>query len=226
MLFTLTADRTFRKSISLIYCYGKRCNVEDLLVYGIGVNDNKYQANKEGKAVKEYKLYCDMLRRCTYEYQQKRSAYTGVSCTDSFKSYTFFYEWCNNQIGFNNKDSKGMDWQLDKDLLVKGNKVYSEDNCVFVPRRINTLLTNRNASRGDWPLGVRKQSKNSRFNARCNNGTGESKHLGYFDTAQEAFLAYKTFKEALIKEVANEYKEQIDLRVYNVLMVYEVNVND
>lgn len=196
------------------------------LVYGFGVNDNKHQANKYGKSVKEYKIYCDMLRRCTYKYQQKKAAYSGVSCSDNFKSYSYFYEWCNKQVGFNSKDSKDMDWQLDKDILIKGNKVYGEDACVFVPRRINTLLTNRNASRGDWPIGVRRQSRDSRFNARCNNGTGKSRHLGYFDTPQEAFQAYKTFKEALIKEVANEYKEQLDPRVYDVLMRYEVNADD
>ena len=55
---------------------------------------------------------------------------------------------------------------------------------------------------------------------------GKKRFLGCFNTPQEAFQAYKTFKEALIKEVANEYKEQLDSRVYEALMNYEVNEND
>ena len=64
------------------------------------------------------------------------------------------------------------------------------------------------------------------FLAKCNFGNGKTKYIGRFNTPQEAFLAYKTFKEALIKEVANEYKEQLDSRVYEALMNYEVNEND
>lgn len=201
-------------------------NNSSILVYGIGTKGMEYPAYIRKKPLAEYTMWKRMLERCSIDYPAKYPTYTGVTCSDNFKSYSYFYEWCNKQVGFNSKDSKDMDWQLDKDILIKGNKVYGEDACVFVPRRINTLLTNRNASRGDWPIGVRRQSRDSRFNARCNNGTGKSRHLGYFDTPQEAFQAYKTFKEALIKEVANEYKEQLDPRVYDVLMRYEVNADD
>ena len=54
--------------------------------------------------------------------------YEGCKVSDNFRSYEYFYEWCNNQIGFG---SEG--WHLDKDLLIKGNKVYSENRHYVAP---------------------------------------------------------------------------------------------
>lgn len=205
-------------------------NKSSKLVQGVGLNDGKYPAQICLIAVKEYNLWNSMLARCTKRVWKRQPSYIGTSCSENFKHYSFFYEWCQEQKGFNNKDEKGNKWHLDKDILVKGNKVYSEDVCVFVPQRINSLLLRNGASRGEYPVGVCLDSRGNRFVSRCNNNPEKAKtkqrHLGYFDTPQEAFQAYKTFKEALIKEVANEYKEQLDSRVYEALMNYEVNEND
>jgi hypothetical protein len=196
------------------------------LVHGIGTNDGKYPAFKDGKPTKEYDLWKHMLHRCTEKNGIKNPTYDNVSCSKNFKHYSFFYEWIHRQVGFGNKDEKGRCWNLDKDLLVKGNKIYSEDVCVFVPQRINLLLTKRDASRGEYPVGVHRNTGNRKYMSKCSRGASKQTHLGSFNTPQEAFLAYKTFKEALIKEVANEYKEQLDERAYEALMKYEVNVDD
>ena len=197
------------------------------LVRGIGIKGDKYSSWDGKEILKEYSLWNDMLFRCTEKCWAKRQTYLGVTCSDSFKSYTFFYEWCQEQIGFTNKDEKGRHWQLDKDVLFKNSKIYSEDTCVFVPARINSLLIKVAARRGEWPIGVYWSKKGSgSFNSYCSDSHSKVRHLGCFNTPQEAFLAYKTFKEALIKQVANEYKEQLDPRVYEALMNYEVNEND
>ena len=47
-----------------------------------------------------------------------------------------------------------------------------------------------------------------------------------FDTEIEAFKAYKQAKESFIKEQAEKWKSQIDIRAYNALMNYEVSIND
>ena len=199
----------------------------DKLVRGIGIKGMTYFTKIGGKNVKEYDLWSSMLERCTQKCWDKYPTYTGVTCSENFKSYTYFYEWCQTQVGFKSKDENGKSWNLDKDLLVKGNKVYSEDTCVFVPLRLNSLLIKCDTSRGEWPIGVCLPNNSKKFKSVCcTNGTRKQKHLGLFNTPQEAFLAYKTFKEALIKEVANEYKEQLDSRVYEALMNYEVNEND
>ena len=196
------------------------------LVHGIGTNDGKYPIKKDDKLTREYDLWKSLLRRCTSKLWCEHPTYIGTTCSENFKSYTLFYEWCSKQVGFRNIDEKGNSWQIDKDILIKGNKVYSEDTCVFVPQRINVLLTKRNTKRGELPIGVCWDNIARMFLAQCNNGSGTSKNLGRFKTKEKAFQAYKTFKEALIKEVAEQYKSQIDPRAYKALINYEVSIDD
>lgn len=196
------------------------------LVRGIGINENKYLAEKDGILVKEHILWTNMLHRCTEKCWVKYPTYIGTTCSENFKSYTFFYEWCQKQVGFGNRDEVGRGWQIDKDILIKGNKHYSEDTCVFVPSKINKLLTKRHNFRGEWPIGVSWHESSKKFHSCCSDGAGKNKRLGCFNTMQEAFLAYKVFKEALIKEVAEKYKLQLDPRAYQTLINYEVNIND
>ena len=196
------------------------------LVHGIGFNDRKYPAEVNNNPQNEYNTWQRMLERCKEKCWVKHPTYIDTNCSENFKSYSFFYEWCQEQVGFGNKDNWGRYWHLDKDLLIKGNKIYSEDTCVFVPQKINSLLTKCNSSRGEYPIGVSWHKASSKFNAVCSNGHSNQKYLGLFSTVEEAFSVYKTFKEGLIKEIATEHKEQLDHRVYNALMCYEVNIND
>ena len=191
-------------------------------VFGVGVTGTKYQPTINDVITKEYKLWCNMLRRCySDDFKKKKPTYESCEVSDNFKSYEYFYEWCNNQFGFNNKD-----WQLDKDLLIKGNKVYSESTCVFIPREINQVLVKRTASRGKYLIGVSWNKTANAFVAMVNKNKGNPEYLGYFKTEIEAFNAYKQAKETFIKEQANKWKDQIDDRAYNALMNYEVNIDD
>ena len=190
-------------------------------VCGVGITGTKYPVTKE------YDLWKSMLQRCysdtnVCDTSKKRNpTYEGCEVSDKFKSYEYFYEWCNKQIGFGVED-----WQLDKDLLVKGNKVYSEDTCVFIPKEINSLLIKREALRGEYLIGVSWCKKAKAFIARVNKNKGKSEHLGYFKTEVEAFNAYKQAKEAFVKEQAEKWESQIDERAYNALMNYEVHIDD
>ena len=191
-------------------------------VHGIGVLGTKYPSRVNGVQTKEYDLWYNMLVRCYSDtYQKKKPTYEGCKVSDKFKSYEYFYEWCHKQVGF------GVDgWQLDKDLLVKGNKVYSENTCVFLPHEINQILVKRTASRGEHLIGVYWHSKGKAFRAQVNKNKGKPEHLGSFKTELEAFNAYKTAKESFIKEVANKFKSQIDERAYEALMNYTVEIDD
>lgn len=195
------------------------------IVYDIGIKDREYPAWKDGKSVKEYVAWCGMLYRCTQKYWDKYPTYIGTTCSNNFKHYSFFYEWCQSQIGFGQSDESGKLWHLDKDILVKGNNIYSEDTCIFVPQRINKLLIKSNSLRGDYPIGVSKNIGAATVRVRCSFDS-VSKHLGCFETPQEAFSVYKAHKECVIKNVASEYKHQLDPRAYEALMNYTVEITD
>ena len=217
----------FKTSVHLVQV--KNGSVKDPYlpsVYGVGITGTKYPTKINGVLTKEYTLWKSMLERCYSDALKKRCpTYEGCEASDKLKSYEYFYEWCNKQIGFGN-DGNGNPFQLDKDLLVKGNKVYSESTCVFIPVEINLLLNKCEASRGEHLIGVNWCKRDKAFKAMVNKNKGRSECLGYFKTEIEAFNAYKVAKESFIKEQANKWKGQIDDRAYNALMKYEVNVDD
>ena len=191
-------------------------------VYGIGVLGTKYPSTINGVKTKEYMLWQSMLKRCYSDvYKKKRPTYKGCKCSENFLHYEYFYEWCQSQVGFGNDG-----WQLDKDLLIKSNKVYSENTCVFIPSEINSLLIKCTASRGEYLIGVCWHNTNKAFMAQVGKSKGKQEHLGFFKTELEAFKAYKKAKESFVKEQANKFKSQIDPRAYNALMNYEVSTDD
>lgn len=189
------------------------------LVYGVGFNDRKYLSAVGGRSFGEYKVWRDLLARCYHpKVQKKTPSYVGCSVSESFKSYSYFYEWCQSQIGFGREN-----YHLDKDLLLKGNKVYSEAACVFLPRELNVLLTSRKAERGELPIGVSTAA--NKFRVRCCRKPLPS-FVGIFDTPELAFQAYKQAKETYIKLQAEKWKALIDPRAYAALMAYEVLPTD
>ena len=191
-------------------------------VYGVGILGTKYLASINGVRTKEYTLWCSMLQRCYSDVLKKRCpTYEGCEVSDNFKSYEYFYEWCQKQIGFNNEG-----WQLDKDLLIKGGKVYSESTCVFLPPEINLLLIKCTATRGKHLIGVSWNKKANAFESRVSKSTGKREYLGSFNTELEAFNSYKQAKESFVKEQANKWKDKIDERAYEALMNYTVDITD
>ena len=191
-------------------------------VHGVGIVGTEYPIRVSGVLTKEYELWKSMLKRCySDKCQKKRPTYEGCEVSENFKHYSYFYEWCHKQIGFGVEG-----FELDKDLLVKGNKVYSEDSCVFIPSEINSLLIKCTASRGEHLVGVYWCKTAKAFVARVNRNKGGSEHLGLFKTEIEAFNAYKKAKEAFVKEQAEKWKGKIDDRAYEALMSYKVEITD
>ena len=191
-------------------------------VYDIGILGTKYSSRVSGVQTKEYELWQNMLKRCySNTYKKEYPTYIGCEVSENFKSYEYFYEWCNQQVGFDNDG-----WHLDKDLLVKGNKIYSENTCVFIPPEINSVLIKSDKIRGKHPIGVYWCNTKKVFVAQVSKNKGKSEHLGCFKTEIEAFNAYKTAKEIYIKELANKWEGKIDERAYNALMNYTVEITD
>ena len=123
----------------------------------------------------------------------------------------------------------GEKMELDKDILYKGNKIYSRDTCIFVPQRINTLFVKNDNARGKGPIGV-DQLPSGNYIARCSNGFGKYIHLGTYNTKEEAFHVYKNYKEKVIKEVIDSYEGKIPEPFYSKLRKtmynYKVEIDD
>jgi len=179
-------------------------NKSSKLVQGIGTKGTKHPTWDGKKILKEYAVWGSMLHRCTEKVWATHPSYTGTTCSENFKSYTFFYEWCQ---------------------LVKSNKIYSEDTCVFVPQEINTLIVRRNNHRGKHRIGVYLDKDVVSYVSQCSL-KGKRVYLGRYRTGEDAFRAYKTYKENLIKQVANEYKSQLDPRAYEALINYTVEITE
>jgi len=191
------------------------------LVHGVGINDWAGDVTLNGKNIREYELWIAMLKRCfSKNYKEQRPTYNGVTCCQEWLSMRSFIKDVSQMKGYGVEG-----WQLDKDILVKGNKIYSKETCCFVPLEINSLLVNGRKLRGEWPIGVSFHKRDHRFRAQVATGK-ERKHLGYFNTPEEAFQAYKTAKEAHIKAVATKWKDQLDERVYQALINYTVSIDD
>ena len=156
-------------------------------VFGVGILGAPNKT--KGGLSKEYTIWCRVLERC-YDGKRHKNYQTYEQCTvsDNFRHFLYFEEWCEAQVGFSSKDGKGKPFALDKDILLKGNKVYSEDTCVFVPNSLNQFLVSRVNFRGDNPLGVVFSKKRNLYHARVNDGFGKLKHIGYFENKIEVVL--------------------------------------
>lgn len=186
-------------------------------VCGIGyMGQGKYKSKINGKPTKSHQTWVNIIKRAYTEvYQIRFPTYKGVTVCEEWKCYQNFAEW------YENNYIEG--WHLDKDLLIKGNKIYRPEACCFVPYRINSIFQINFNQRGDLPIGVGRKGK--KFIAQFTmNGVHIS--LGSFSTLDEAFQTYKVAKEKYVKETAEYFKDRLDLRIYDMLIKYEVKTED
>jgi hypothetical protein len=202
--------------------YEKRC-------YNTGyLGEGEYKTKENGKLTRVYRVWYHMLTRCyDPKYHEKYPTYINCEVCEEWHNYTNFGDWFVD----NYYEVKNEIMCLDKDILNKGNKVYSPENCVFVPQNINMLFVKCDKNRGDYPIGVSYNKRDKKFEAQCGvynfeENKKKPKFLGYYETPEKAFKAYKQFKENYIKEVAEYYKEQIPQKLYDALYNYEVDMND
>lgn len=170
-------------------------------IHGVGINDSSYLVhlmnnNRVVNRCPYYKTWENMISRC-YRANGKETLPTYEECyvSEEWLVFSVFRKWMAKQ------DWKGK--QLDKDIKVIGNKIYSKDTCLFVTKQINLLLNDRKAARGSCSQGVSKKKGTEKYVAQCG-VNGKPQHLGYFSTDKEASKTYRAFKKALIKIIANE----------------------
>lgn len=181
-------------------------------IFGFGINDADYMTTPKigGKIVycPFYRKWLGMLHRtCSDELKEKYPTYKGCYVVDEWLTFSTFREWMRQQ-----------DWEnkeLDKDIIIPGNKEYGPSTCVFVSHEVNSLLNDHGSARGDFPQGVKPNGNG--FQARLSL-SGRRKALGTFDTPEEASNIYILAKSTEIIRVANL---QEDIRVRNGLFRHE-----
>ena len=187
------------------------------LICGVGINDSDYTLHKFGVVAGTkkriwicpfYQTWHDMLIRCYSECSLKRSpTYIGCSVTPEWLIFSKFRKWMADQ-----------DWSgnsLDKDLLVKGNKIYSPDTSVFISVQLNNFLGDCRKARGEHPIGVSWHKRTGTFRADCNNPfTRKAESLGHFTCATKAHEAWRVRKHQLALRYADM---QTDPRIAEAL---------
>lgn len=180
------------------------------------IGQGKYSSKEENKINSAYSKWKSIIMRC---YSSKRlktnPSYSNCTVDPVWFNFQKFAEWFykNNIDGF----------ELDKDILIKGNKIYSPNTCCFVPHEINKLFIRNEKVRGKYPIGVSKHYNG--FQVSCS-VQGKRKNSKTFSNSSEAFMFYKSLKEQEIKRLADKYKDQITEDCYTALYNYKVEITD
>lgn len=181
---------------------------------GVGfMGVGRFSSWSDGKLCPVYSRWANMIKRC-YGSPDRNKSYDDCSVRGDWHSLQEFGAWVTAQPlwGVERCD-------VDKDLLIMGNRVYSPDACLLVPARINYLLTRPSISKG-LPVGV--TSKGGLYEAKCREQDSKYRSLGAFSCPKDAFNVYRQHKLSVIRSVADEYRSRIDPRLYDALMSYEV----
>lgn len=192
------------------------------------MGEGKYKSRQNGKMTRSYNKWSNMIRRCyDKEFQKKNSTYENCTVCEEWHNFQNFAKWFDE----NYYEMDGQRMALDKDILVKGNKIYSPENCLIVPSRINNLFCKTDDKRGDLPIEVYYHKGAEKYSIFCSiydRDKNKQKHsyLGLSNNLESAFKVYKQFKEKIIKEVAEEYKNLIPTKLYNALYSWVVEITD
>lgn len=155
-------------------------------------------------------LWGSIQQRCNIESKKGKSV-TYSGCENKFNNFNEFTEWCHSQTGYLNKDLNGRYWAIDKDLVVPFSKSYSPETCIFVPQKVNSLMTLRSNHKGGTPTGVTWHNRDNIFESKCHNGEGKQIYLGRYNDALEAHFVWARYKLGVItrlleeKEIANHF---------------------
>lgn len=188
---------------------GQIRNPYDATICDVGfIGEGNYVTRIGDKHTVQYQIWQLMLRRCyDPKFVNLQPSYNGICevCNEWFNFQNFAKWWDDNiyQVGTERM-------HVDKDILHPGNKIYSPENCMIVPQRINMLFMNKPNKYG-LPCGVKPNG--NQYEANYNR-----EYLGKFDTIEEAEIQHNKAKKLAIVNVANEYKKVIPNKLYEAMI--------
>lgn len=143
-----------------------------------------------------------MLKRCYY--QKDFETYQDCYVCKEWLLFSNFKSWCISFEGLHSVDIS--DLHLDKDLLVRGNKVYCPNNCTFLHPKVNTFLLDSAKIRGEFPIGVNLNKNKTKYEAYCRNPfiPRKQQYLGVYATPEDAHLVWKKKKLEFVYDFINK----------------------
>ena len=196
-------------------------------IYGVGYLGTEKNVRNN---IKCYYVWRGMLRRC-YDKQvwEKEPTYKNCSVCEEWHNYTNFKKWYEE----NYYEIPNENMQIDKDILFKGNLIYSPKTCCICPAKINSLFVKKKTKEYKNKNGLieininRKTVKGKTYIYYCSRVCINNKReTHYFKTKEEAFKDYKNRKEQEIKRVADLYKNKIPKNLYDAMYNYQVEITD
>ena len=184
-------------------------------IFGVATNDLE---NLTG--TKLFKIWHSMIRRCYSDvYHNNRPSYDDVTVQESWLKFSNFKKDVDG-LPFNDYCEKH-NYELDKDILSDGSRMYKLETISFVPKEINSAFINDIRFGKYKGLYVNSQG----FFAPSTSGVMDEyrKKLGFktsYRTSEEALNVYKICKKLQLRDLAEKYKGKIDVRVYNKLINY------
>ena len=179
------------------------------IIKGVACVGETSTIDENGKVLKSREVWGDMIKRCYDKKELKRRpSYMGVEVCDEWLCYANFKKWYNENV----YEIEGERIHLDKDILIKGNKIYSPETCIFVPQRINILFRE---FENKFPTLEERSNGTFAIRIRMN---GISKRISGFETKEKAWGYYLKEKKQIIKNIAEEYKDKIPNKLYNRLI--------
>ena len=189
------------------------------LCHGVGINDVMIPYFTRSRV---WKKWNDMLCRCysrsTPRQRLKYYSYEGCTVDKRWHKLSVFKAWLEQWEDYENKD-------LDKDILIPGNKVYGPDTCLVVRPIVNAWF--KPTVTGEFPRGV---CRNSHY--KFGNGsrpfraqitpltTGKRTNLGFFLTPEEASVCFEKVRREQLLILAEEETDPI---VKEALLRYQLN---
>lgn len=193
------------------------------LVHDVGIYEKgRYNTTENGKITKVYNTWQAMLKRCyDSKYHEKQPTYIGCVVCDEWIYFQNFATWYYDNYPTDGESEK---YQLDKDLKIVGNKVYSPETCLFVSSVVNAFTIDCGSARGEHLIGVCWHKSAQKFMARCSNPfTRKQENLGYFTNELEAHTAWRKRKSELAYELAMTQEND---EVKNAILNWKKNLDE
>lgn len=178
-------------------------------VFGVGINDYNGKVRIGENKIKSYQVWQSILERCYSEKcQNKNPTYIGAAICDEWLLFSNFKRWFDTNYPDELARELDIRFEIDKDLLSGESKIYSPNTCIFLPKKVNSFMTNKKSSNSSGYIGVLWDKKREKWRAQINEfNTGKHVHLGYFVNIEDAGNVYVKAREIEAEKVKEYLRE-------------------